>query len=166
MSARTGAGVARRPSPPLASAPGARRIRGYTLLEVMIAFSLLAIGMGLMLSILAGGVHSIATAADSTRASLYAQGLLDSLGADRRLQPGHAQGSFEGGRYRWTLDVSAFQTPAATPVPGAPPAALNGGNDNQLLAIALVLRWGDGKGGRSLRVDTLRAYTPPPVVGP
>ena len=119
-----------------------------------------------MLSILSGGVHSIAIASDSTRASLYAQGLLDSLGADRRLQPGHAQGSFEGGRYRWVLDVTAYKTPPPTPVPGAPPSDITGGNENQLLAIALVLKWGNGKGGQSLRVDTLRAYTPPPVLTP
>lgn len=138
---------------------------GFTLLEVLVAFSLLALGLGLLLSILSGGVRSISTASDSTRASLYAQGLLDGLGADRRLQPGHAQGSFEGGRYSWTLDISAYRTPPPTPVPGAPPTDVTG-NENQMLAIALVLKWGSGKGGRSLRVDTLRAYTAPPVLAP
>jgi general secretion pathway protein I len=129
----------------------ARAQRGYTLLEVLIAFTLLAIGLGLLLAILSDGLRSVANASDSTRATLYAESMLDALGADRRLQPGRSAGAFENNKYRWTLDIATFQPPDAAPPP-------NGPNHVDLL---LQMKWGTAP-GQNLRVETLRAYAPPP----
>ena len=142
---------------------GASAAHGFTLLEVLIAFSLLAIGLGILLSILSSGVHAISRASDSTRASLYAQGLLDSIGVDKRLRPGRSQGAFENGRYRWTLDIAPLQTPAATPAPGTQPGlaqAQGAPSENVMLQLILQMQWNGGGSGNSLRVDTLRAYAP------
>ncbi len=140
----------------------ARAQRGYTLLEVLIAFALLAIGLGLLLSILSGGVRSVARASESTQASLYAENLFDTLGADRRLQPGRSSGAFENGRYRWTLDIVLFKPPIATPARGDALTAnpdLQNFVDNVLYRIVLNVKWGGP--GQALRVETLRAYAPP-----
>lgn len=147
---------------------GSSAARGYTLLEVLVAFTLLAIGLGILLSILSGGVHAIARSSDSTRASLYAESLFDSLGADQRLRPNsRMQGSFEGGRYRWTLDITRMPAPGAGPQPGGPPAApaQPGNADNVLLHVVLKMQWNGGGSGNTLQVDTLRAYAPPQEVG-
>ena len=136
---------------------------GFTLLEVLIAFSLLALGLGLLLAILSDGVRSVGRATESTRATLYAQGLLDSLGADQRLQPGRSQGEFEQGRYRWTLDIARF--PVALPAP-AGDAGLQDPAENLLYRVVLQIRWGEGGGERRLQVETLRAYAPVQGVQP
>ncbi|MBS0194273.1 MAG: prepilin-type N-terminal cleavage/methylation domain-containing protein [Proteobacteria bacterium] len=156
------------PTPnPFFPTPISRSQSGFTLLEVLIAFSLLAIGIGLLLSILSGGVHAVATASDSTRASLYAEGLLDELGADARLQPGRTQGQFEKGRYRWTLDVRVHPLPPPAPPPGGvAPIATDASTENQLLDVDLVMTWNGGASGDVLRVQTLRAYMPPQVATP
>jgi general secretion pathway protein I len=138
--------------------------RGYTLLEVLVAFTLLAIGLGLLLAILSGGVRSIGRSAQSTQATLYAQGLLDSLGADRRLQPGRSQGDFERGNYRWTLDIERFQPPVPPPAPGdvqASPPNLQNVVENLIYRVELRMQWGARGSEQSLRVETLRAYVPP-----
>jgi general secretion pathway protein I len=142
--------------------------RGYTLLEVMVAFALLAIGLGLLLAILSGGVRSVARSSQSTQATLYAESLLDTLGVDRRLQPGRSQGAFENGRYRWTLDIAPFKPPVPTPARGDPystaPAVLSFA-DNVMYRVVLQMQWG-ARGSDShepeqtLRVETLRAYAP------
>jgi general secretion pathway protein I len=134
---------------------------------VLVAFTLLAIGLGILLSILSGGVHAVSRASDATRASLYAESLFDSLGADRRLRPGRTQGSFESGRYRWTLDITSYQTPKAAAAPGGPPqVAQDGTAENVLLHVVLQMQWNGSGSGNQLRVDTLRAYTPAQDVAP
>ena len=137
--------------------------RGYTLLEVLVAFALLAIGLGLLLAILSGGVHAVANASDSTRATLYAESVLDTLGADQRLQPGRSTGAYENGRYRWTLDITPFKTPVAAPVPGDPnivDPSLQTFVDNVMFRVVLQMQWGARGPGQTLRVETLRAYAP------
>jgi general secretion pathway protein I len=139
--------------------------RGFTLIEVLVAFALLAIGLGLLLAILSDGVRSVASSSQSTQATLYAQSLLTTLGSDHRLKPGHSQGAFDNGRYRWTLDIKPFKPPAPPPAPpsaqGNPYAdqGVQAVADNILLRVLLQMQWGP-RGDQSLRVDTLRAYAP------
>ena len=138
--------------------------RGYTLLEVLVAFALLAIGLGLLLAILSGGVRAVANASDSTRATLYAESVLDTLGADQRLQPGRSTGVYENGRYRWTLDITPFKPPVAAPAPGDPNTAdpnLQNFVDNVMYRVVLQMQWGARTPGQTLRIETLRAYAPP-----
>lgn len=146
----------------------ARAQRGYTLLEVLVAFTLLAIGLGLLLAILSGGVRSVARSSQSTQATLYAQSLLATLGADRRLQPGRSQGMFDRGRYRWTLDVSRFKPPVPTPARGDSYNAdpnLQSFVDNVMYRVVLQMQWGargpdSREPDQTLRIETLRAYAP------
>ena len=146
----------------------ARAQRGYTLLEVLVAFTLLAIGLGLLLAILSGGVRSVARSSQSTQATLYAQSLLDTLGTDRRLQPGRRQGMFDQGRYRWTLDVTRFKPPVPTPARGDSYSAdpnLQSFVDNVMYRVVLQVQWSSRgpdshEPDQTLRVETLRAYAP------
>jgi general secretion pathway protein I len=141
--------------------------RGYTLLEVLVAFALLAIGLGLLLAILSGGVHAVANASDSTQATLYAESVLDTLGADQRLQPGRSTGNYENGRFRWTLDITPFKPPVAAPValarddPNNIDPNLQNFVDNVMYRVVLQMQWGARGPGQTLRVETLRAYSPP-----
>lgn len=128
---------------------GARRQqRGFTLLEVIVAFALLALALTLLLGALSGASRQVRTSADSSRATLHAQSLLAQLGTGEVLQPGRQEGSFDGDRYRWHLDVSPFADPLASRAQrdaGAP----------QLLDVRLVVSWGDAR-DQSLQWRTLR----------
>jgi general secretion pathway protein I len=147
----------------------ARDQRGYTLLEVLVAFTLLAIGLGLLLAILSGGVRAVANASDTTRATLYADSMFATLGADKRLQAGHSAGILEGGKYHWTLDITPFVPPDAAPPPGQQggidPSQAQGVVDNVMVRVLLQMQWGGGGTGKTLRVETLRAYSPPQDAG-
>lgn len=141
-----------------------RRIRGFTLLEVMLAFALLAVGLGLLLAIQSGGLRQVRQGALASEASLHAQSLLDSLGVLEPIEAGHREGEFDGGRFRWALEISEVEDPAREAVPALPGQPLI---DEDALAAAptlyrvvLDVAWGDAHGGPSLRVVTLRARRP------
>ena len=130
----------RRPAAP-------RRQRGYSLLEVIVAFALLALALGLLLGTLSGATRQVRWSGDAGRAALHAQSLLDTVGVGQALEPGRVDGDFEDGRYRWSLEVSPWTEGAAPPPrPGAA----------RLLELALTVQWGDGGPRERLQLRSLR----------
>jgi len=140
----------------------ARIASGFTLLEVLLAFVILAVAMGMLMSMLSRGLGQVRQSQDETRASLHAQSLIDGLGVLEPLVPGAREGSFENGRYRYRLQITEVEDP--TPVPPLPPGAADapealGGPI--VYRVGLEVRWGDPSPRRELRLSTLRARLPP-----
>lgn len=131
---------------------------GYTLIEVIVAFAILALGLTLLLGTLSGAARQVRWAQEAGRAALYAQSLLDDTGVGVALQPGQSDGNFDNGHYRWSLTVEPYRDPLL-PLPvvqdlGAP----------QLLQLSLMVRWGQGDGeSQRLQLQSLRLVTPNPV---
>lgn len=136
------------------TSPGPRGQRGYTLIEVVVAFALLAFAMTLLLGSLTNATKQVRAASDFGRAALHAQSLLDQAGVGEMLEVGQRDGEIEGGRYRWEMNVAPFRDPSAPPrqpqVLGAP----------QLLQLELIMRWGKGGPRETLRLQSLRLMTP------
>lgn len=135
------------------TAHGATHQRGYTLIEVIVAFALLALGLTLLLGTLSGATRQVRVAADGGRAALHAQSLLDELDMDAPLRPQQRDGDFEDGTYRWRLSVQPWRE-AAADAPVAP--AVQG---TRMLEVELDVEWGDGRPGQSLTVRSLRLTT-------
>ena len=131
-----------------------RHQRGYTLIEVVVAFALLAFGMTLLLGSLTNATKQVRVSNDAGRAALHAQTLIDQAGVGEALAVGQRDGEIEDGRYRWDMNVAPFRDPTAPPrqdqILGAP----------QLLQMELTVRWGDGGPRETLRVQSLRLVTP------
>jgi general secretion pathway protein I len=146
--------------PPAKNVRAPRSHRGFTLLEVLLAFALLALSMGLLLGMLSGGLRQVSDAERETEASLHAQSLLDALGTLAPIAPGQTRGTFDEDRYRWTLDIREIPDPAPAPAPTAatPVTPLVGGP--KVLRVALEVQWGDGGPRRRLEMVTLRARQP------
>lgn len=144
-----------------------KRARGFTLLEVLLAFALLSLAMGLLLGMLSSGLRQVSEAERESEASLHAQSLLDALGTLEPLKPGHSEGTFGDKRYRWTLDVREIQDPApvAATAAATPTTPLVGGP--QVLRVELDVRWGEDDPRRRLQLVTLRVRQPSEIgVGP
>lgn len=126
--------------------------RGFTLIEVIVAFALLALALTLLLGSLSGAARQVRGAEDAGRAALHAQSLLAQTGVGVALSPGTTEGEWENGRYRWQLQVSPFVDPVRPPTttidPGAP----------RLVQLQLDVRWGEAA-GQSLQVRSLRRVT-------
>ncbi len=137
---------------------GRRGAGGFTLLEVLLAFALLAAAMGLLIGMLSGGLRQVADAERETEATLHAQSLLDELGTLQPLEPGQRAGTFAGERYRWTLAIAEVDDPAPVAASAAAPVPLVGGP--RVLRVVLDVEWGDGGPRRRLQLVTLRARQP------
>ena len=137
-------------------------VRGFTLLEVMLAFVLLAASMGLLIAMLSNGLHQVRQAQGETEATLYAQSLLDQVGVLAPLQPGRSQGEFDGGRYRYELDVAEVGDPAPAPVPADAPATTPAPAVSQpkVYRLALAVSWGANQPAQQLHFVTLRTRLP------
>lgn len=142
----------------LSRSGGRVRLRqsGYTLIEVIVAFAVLALALTLLLGTLSGAARQVRWSADAGRAALHARSLLDQVGIGEALQPGQRNGTFEDGRYRWTLEIAPYADASrpvpATIEPGAP----------HLLRLALSVEWGDAGPHQRLRLQSLRLSAPDP----
>ena len=140
-----------------------RTARGFTLLEVLVSFVILAAASALLLGMLSGGLRQVTRARSDTEASLYAQSTLDQLGIDAPLEPGVQEGEYGDGRYRYRLEVAKMDDPAPVPDTGLLPPPPAGGPTAQLYRVLLEVRWGDAPTQR-LRIATARARSAGPLV--
>ena len=133
---------------------GSRRdARGYTLIEVIVAFALLALALTLLLGSLTNASRQVHWADGAGRATLYAQSLLDQTGVAEPLQAGTRQGTFEDDRYHWTLVTRPY-----TDVGAAEPSVTADGA--QLYEVVLDMDWGPSP-AQHLQLQTLRLSRPP-----
>jgi len=126
-----------------------KREMGYSLMEVMLAFAVLALALTLLLGTLSGGMRQVHESADAGRAALHAQSLLETLGVDAPLVPGRSGGEFEQGRYRWELDITPYRGPESAAQTGAL-------NDARLLELTLKITWGEGGERQRWQVRSMR----------
>lgn len=108
--------------------------RGFSLLEILIAFSILALSLGILLKIFSGGVNTAGVAEEYNAAVQIAESLMAQTGIESPLQPGETTG-LENEKYYWRVSVTPFQFTA---------------EDLDVTAIAAVLfkvkvtvNWGD-----------------------
>jgi general secretion pathway protein I len=141
------------------------RQRGFTLLEVLLAFALLAGAAVLLLSMLSNGLRDVSDAERHGEAALHARSLMDNFGRMERLRPGGRNGTLDSGRYRWALDVQRVPDPLPAPLPAlgeANPDGIIDAGEPVIYRLELTLQWGDGGTKQTFRTASLRALYPLP----
>lgn len=165
-----------------------RRVRGFSLIEMVAAFLVFAIGMAVMMQILTASMRTTRQSSAYTMAALWAQSKLDTVGVGAPIEAGHSSGRFDD-TYSWELDIQQVD-PAAVEPPPPQTASLGtsagkgtsqdprqtiaqagaGGTDNapfDLYKVDLTVLWGgrDGANPRTAFFSTLRAMNPDPGNG-
>ena len=129
---------------------------GYSLVEVVVAFALLALALTILLGAMSGATRQLRWSDEAGRAALHARALLADLGVDEPLRPGRRSGELEDGRYRWALEVRPWEDP------GLPPAAApvaGGAEAMRMQELELQVAWGE-RAGEQLVVRSLRLLPP------
>ncbi|NCF16399.1 MAG: prepilin-type N-terminal cleavage/methylation domain-containing protein [Gammaproteobacteria bacterium] len=85
-----------------------QRSRGYTLVEVLVAFMIMALALTVLLRIFSNGVRSVAVSSDYAQAVLIGESRLATAGVDDMLAPGETSG-VDGRDFSWTRRVVEYQ---------------------------------------------------------
>ena len=132
--------------------------RGFTLLEVLIAFIIAAIAVAALVQGASGGLVAASVAAHEQEALSRARSRLATLRA--ALVPGLQQGD-DGGGFAWRMDVQQAAV-AAPPRPGDPPRA---GRAN-LYRVTIEVSWRMDGRRRAVTLATERVGTLLPARAP
>jgi len=151
-------------------AAGYRRSGGFTLIELVAAFVIFALGFGVLLQILGGALHTTSQSVEYSKAAMWAQTLLDTQGIGEALQEGTSSGRFDD-QFGWELRVSKYDPPPAqTTVAPIGSSDANGlitqvAPPLDLFQLELVVSWGNRFLMHRARFATVRVMNPPQVAG-
>ena len=82
---------------------------GFTLLEMIVAFAILAISLSVLFGVFANGLRQAGQAETTVVAGSMLQSLLAEVGRTKPVQEGRTEGKFANG-LRWRLDVEPYGT--------------------------------------------------------
>jgi general secretion pathway protein I len=125
---------------------------GFVLLEVVIAFVIAALALGVLYQAALAGLHATRTATRYEQALSRARSRLVIAEHGSPLIAGDMQGD-DGGGFHWLLHVAPLEATAVRPFD---PAGLRHAPDYQLTlyAVSVWVSWDDFGTQRSVRLDT------------
>ncbi|MCK4841550.1 MAG: type II secretion system protein [Methylococcales bacterium] len=119
------------------------REKGFSLLEVLVAFGILAISLGILLKIFSSGVNTAIIAEEYTIASQIAESLMAKNGIEEPLAVGKISGT-EVDKYHWRVTVENVPNPVDE-------------TNEQLVAVKVEVQWGnDESSQRKVELNTLK----------
>ncbi len=120
---------------------------GFTLLEVLVAFTVLAISLGVLFEIFSTGMRASRSAEEYTRATLLAESKLAAIGIEGALEEGETTGAFGDG-YNWRVAIRPYRLDGSEEEGPPPPI--------EAYEVVVTVAWGEGSGERSVSLTTLR----------
>jgi general secretion pathway protein I len=127
--------------------------KGFSLLEILIAFSILALSLGILLKIFSAGVNTAVVAEDYTAAVQIAESLMAKTGVETPLQAGQDSG-LKNEKYHWLVEVSPFVF--------NPENVDNTAITAALFKVKVIVSWGDDNANsRQVKLTTLKLINKP-----
>jgi len=130
----------------------AGRSRGFTLLELLLAFVVFSLGFATVLEILSGSMRNTVKARHHSEAALTAQSLMDQVGLEIPLEDGFTA-SGESGDYQWELQIFNYSTTGEN-MHSVELAELT---SIELLQVDLAISWGEPPREQTRRFSTIRS---------
>ena len=132
---------------------GAGGMRGFSLIEVLVAFVILALVATALFNLFSASLNNVAAAEEWSRALTIAESRLEAAAAVQPLKEGSERGGSQDGRVQWATTVASYAPPDADPDLERASEALA----MRLFRISVEVTYtgGDGK-PRTLALSTVR----------
>ena len=127
-----------------------KRQQGFTLLELLVAFAIMALSLGMLYRASGSGARSVVDIEHYQRAVILGESLLalrDAVPEQGWNQTGESAG------YNWRISSAPYAT------------AITGPNVPPLHKISIVITWADADRQRQFTLNTLRPQRKPPEPG-
>lgn len=122
-----------------------QRQSGFSLLEVLVAFSILALSLGVVLQIFSTGVRGVTQSGNYGKAMLLAESKMAAAGRDEELGEGEYSGDFND-TYRWRVVMAPYETEELDPDKFGLDA----------FRVEVEVEWEDGERRRRVSLTSLR----------
>lgn len=124
---------------------GAKRQSGFSLLEVVVAFAILALTLGVLMQIFSRALSTTALSGEYSRAATLAEARLNAVGNEIPLEVGSYSGEPEDG-FSWEVAIELYQSGEV----GWEPTL-------DAYLVSATAFWGEtGAGSRQVNLITLR----------
>ncbi len=121
---------------------------GFTLIEVVVAIAILAVGITVIIELFSGSLRLVRTSGEYTKAVNYARAKMEEVTVKPTMNEGTEEGEFDG-VYRWQVDVKRVNIlPARIETDFKPPV--------ELFQVKLIVLWKSGTKERSTVLETYR----------
>ena len=127
-------------------------MRGFTLLEVIIALIIEGMAAAALLMAVGSGLHATRTALLYDQAVVRANSRLAAATHGTKLAPGDSRGD-DGGGFRWRLRVVPLASAPVRPIGVVGPRAA-ASISVVLYSVTVWITWRDGGTERDVRLDT------------
>ncbi len=122
--------------------------QGFTLLEILVAFTILALALGVLLRAFSSGVRSLEAAEDYATAAMQVRSKMAEVGPVIVLEPGEHEGELENGSH-WRVVVEPHEIGGESSDSVGPPL--------RAYRVEVTVSW---RGGRAVTLNTLRLTQP------
>ncbi len=125
--------------------------RGFTLLEILVAFVVLATAVAILYRTFSTGLQGVQALSGYNEAIALAEARLGTLGLEKPIKEGEDSGNSDDGRFKWTIVVRPYTPPATQADPGGIVTA------HELLRATVTVTWDEvAAQKRSIELSTVR----------
>jgi general secretion pathway protein I len=121
--------------------------RGFSLLEILVAFAILALSIGVLLNIFSRGLRTAIVSEEYQQALAIAESQMARAGVEITLAEGYASGQVDG-KYTWTIQGSPYLV--AKDKVDAPPLEVTPFN------VQVRVEWADGSDSKEVVLNSVR----------
>ncbi len=124
------------------------RIRGFTLIEVVVAMAILGVGLTVIIELFSGGLRLGRTSVEYTKAINYARMKMEEITVKQSMEEGSEEGEFDN-TFRWQVETKKVDVLSIEKgIDFKPPT--------ELFQVKVNILWKSGSKERSTRIETYR----------
>jgi len=124
------------------------RIRGFTLIEVVVAMAILAVGLTIIIELFSGGLRLGRTSVEYTKAVNYARMKMEEIAVKQKMEEGSEEGKIDD-TFHWKVDVKRVDI---LPIENRADFKLPA----ELFLVKINILWKSGSKERSTRIESYK----------